>query len=500
MSYAALHRRFQRVGDLRHALAMLAWDEAAVMPAGGGAARAEALATLKGMAHELMAVPETGDLIESAAAAHAAADLDAWQAANIACIRREWQRATAVPSDLEIALSKACSACEQAWRGARGANDWAAVRPKLEAVFALSRERAAALADALDCAPYDALLDEHEPGFRRADIDPLFAELAEALPPLVDAALGAQPQPAPLPGPFAVDKQAALGKALMAAVGFDFQHGRLDTSHHPFCGGVSDDTRITTRYNEGDFLQSMFAVLHESGHALYQQGLPQAWRGQPVGEAGGAALHESQSLTMEMQVCRSDAFLAFAAPIIQRTLLGGETPAREWQPSNLANHARRVARGFIRVDADELTYPLHVILRYELETELLAGSLSVADLPDVWDAGMRRRLGLATGSNFADGVMQDVHWFAGLIGYFPCYTLGAVMAAQLHRAAQERIGDLADAIRVGEFAGLLRWQREHIHQRGRLLPTKELIAAATGAQLGSEAFLRHLRTRYTGAG
>ena len=495
MSYAALHQRFQRVGDLNHALAMLAWDEAAVMPAGGGAARAEALATLKGMAHELTAASETGELIESAAAE----DLDAWQAANVACIRREWRRATAVPGDLEVALSKACSACEQAWRGARAANDWAAVRARLEAVFALSRERAAALADALGCAPYDALLDALEPGFRRADIDPLFAELAAALPPLIDAALGAQPRTAPLPGPFAVEKQAALGKALMAAVGFDFQHGRLDTSHHPFCGGAPDDTRITTRYNEGDFLESMFAVLHESGHALYQQGLPKAWRGQPVGEAGGAALHESQSLTMEMQVCRSDAFLAFAAPVIQRALLGGETQAPEWQPPNLANHARRVARGFIRVDADELTYPLHVILRYELETELVAGGLAVADLPDAWDAAMRRRLGLATAGNFADGVMQDVHWFAGLVGYFPCYTLGAVMAAQLQRAARERIGDLEDAIRAGEFPVLLGWQREHIHQRGRLAPTKELIAEVTGAQLGSEAFLRHLRARYADA-
>ena len=494
MSYAALHQRFERVGALRHALAMLAWDEAAVMPAGGGPARAEALATLKGMAHELTAAAETGELIESAAAEH----LDAWQAANVACIRREWQRATAVPSDLEVALSKACSACEQTWRGARGANDWVAVRAKLEAVFALSRERAAALADAFDCAPYDALLDEYEPGFRRADIDPLFAELAAALPRLIDAALGAQPPTAPLPGPFAVAKQAALARALMAAVGFDSRHGRLDTSHHPFCGGVADDTRITTRYNEGDFLESMFAVLHESGHALYQQGLPKAWRGQPVGEAGGAALHESQSLTMEMQVCRSDAFLEFAAPIIQRALLGGETAAQPWQPANLANHARRVARGFIRVDADELTYPLHVILRYDLETALVAGELAVADLPDAWDAGMRRLLGLATRDNFADGVMQDVHWFAGLIGYFPCYTLGAVMAAQLHGAARERLGDLPAAIRAGEFAVLLRWQREHIHRRGRLAQTKELVAEVTGAQLGPQAFLRHLRARYAG--
>ena len=480
------------MGDLRHALAMLAWDEAAIMPAGGGGVRADALATLRGMAHELTAAPETGELV----AAASAEDLDAWQAANVACIRHKWRRASAVPKDLEEALSKASSACEQTWRNARAANDWAAVRDKLETVVALTRERAAALAQALNCAPYDALLDGYEPGFRRADIDPLFAELAAALPALIDNALATQPAALPLPGPFPVEKQAVLGKALMQAVGFDFQHGRLDTSHHPFCGGEPDDTRITTRYNERDFLESMFAVLHESGHALYQQGLPKAWRGQPVGEAGGMALHESQSLTMEMQVCRSEAFLEFAAPLIQRALLGDVTDAPEWQPANLAKHARRVARGFIRVDADELTYPLHVILRYELETELVTGAMSVADLPDAWDAAMRRHLGLSTAGNFADGVMQDVHWFAGLIGYFPCYTLGAVMAAQLQRAARERLGDLTVAVRSGEFNALLRWQREHVHERGRLLPTKELIKQVTGADLSAGAFLQHLRTRY----
>ena len=493
--YTTLHERFRRAGDLRHALAMLAWDEAAIMPAGGGRARADALATLRGMAHELTAAPEVGELV----AAAGAEDLDAWQAANVACIGREWQRASAVPKDLEVALSKACSACEQTWRGARAENDWTAVRGKIETVFALTRERAAALAEALQCAPYDALLDGYEPGFGRADVDSLFAELAAALPALIDNALAAQPPPSPLPGPFPVERQKALGRALMQAVGFDFTHGRLDTSHHPFCGGEPDDTRITTRYNEGDFLESMFAVLHESGHALYQQGLPKAWRGQPVGDAGGMALHESQSLTMEMQVCRSEAFLQFAAPLIQRALLGEVTEAPEWQPANLAKHARRVARGFIRVDADELTYPLHVILRYELETELVAGTLAVADLPDAWDAAMRRHLGLATAGNFADGVMQDVHWFAGLIGYFPCYTLGAVMAAQLQRAAREQLGDITDAVRAGEFDMLLRWQREHIHERGRLLPTKELLKQVTGRELGAEAFLRHLRRRYAHA-
>ena len=487
-----LHDRFRRIGHLNHAVAMLTWDESVIMPVGGGETRAETLATLKGMIHEMTAAAEIGELVE-AAAANAA---DPWQAANVERIRRAWRRANAVPGDLEMALSKACSACEQAWRPARGKNDWAAVRAKLERVFALTRERAAAWADGLGGEPYDALLDGYEPGLARADIDPIFAQLAQALPPLIERALDTQRAAAPVSGPFPADRQASFGRALMANIGFDFQRGRLDTSYHPFCGGEPDDTRITTRYNEADFLESMFAVLHEAGHALYEQGLPKAWRGQPVGQTGGMALHESQSLTWEMQVGRSPAFLRFATPLIQRELLGGETRAAEWQADNLSRHATKVERGFVRVDADELTYPLHVILRYEMEMELVAGRLAVADLPDAWDAAMKKHLGLSTGGDHRNGVMQDMHWFAGYIGYFPCYTLGAVIAAQLQRAAAAALGDPADAIERGDFSPLLRWQRQHVHERGRLEPTKRVIAEASGAPLDVAAYLTHLRARY----
>ncbi len=492
MSYQALHQRFKRIGDLGHAQAMLSWDEAAMMPRGGGEARAETLATLAGMVHELVAGAETGDLAESAAAD----DLDRWQAANVELIRRRWRKARAVPGDLVMALSRATSACEQAWRPARGNNDWNAVAAKLESVVALTREQAAALAEALGREPYDALLDDYEPDLARADIDPLFAQLRDMLPSLIDRALDSQPQPLLPQGPFPRDRQEALGRALMAAVGFDFERGRLDASHHPFCGGEPDDTRITTRYNEDDFLESLFAVLHETGHAIYQQGLPKAWRGQPVGDAGGMALHESQSLLLEMQVCRGPAFLEFAAPIVQRTLLGAETRAAEWQPDNLARMATRVERGLIRVDADELTYPLHVVLRYELETALLDGDLAVVDIPDAWNEKMSAYLGLSTAGDFANGCMQDVHWFAGLIGYFPAYTLGAVIAAQLHRAARQRIVGLDDAIRAGDFAVLVNWLRDNIHGRGRLAPSMALVAEATGEALSAAAFLDHLRSRY----
>ena len=492
MSYQALHERYQRIGHLEHAQAMLSWDEAAMMPAGGGTARAEAMATLVGMIHDLAAAPAIGELAEAAANE----PLDAWQAANLALIRRRWQRARAVPTELTTALSKAGSLCEQAWRPARGANDWQAVAGQLEEVIRLTREEAQALADALGCSPYDALLDGYEPGLQQADVDPVFNELRAALPALIDRAIANQPVSSPITGPFSVPRQEKLGRELMAALGFDFEHGRLDASHHPFCGGDPTDTRITTRYSDADFMESMFAVLHETGHALYEQGLPAAWRGQPVGGSRGMALHESQSLSMEMQVCRSRAFLDFAAPTIQRCLLGATTTAAEWQPDNLARLATKVERGFIRVYADELTYPLHVILRYELETALLDGSLNVADLPDAWNDAMQRYLGLSTAGNFADGVMQDVHWFAGLIGYFPTYTFGAVIAAQLFQAAKASLPSLEDAIRDGDFGVLLEWLRANVHSRGSLLPTMAVVAEATGGELGTTAFLGHLNERY----
>ena len=492
MGYDALHERFARIGDLNHALAMLSWDEAVMMPTGSGGVRGEALATLTGMVHELTAAPETGELVDAAAEE----ELKEWQAVNVAKIRRDWEAARGVPADLVRALSRATSTCEQTWRIARGRNDWEAVVDKLRNVVELTREKAQALAATFDCDPYDALLDGYEPGLTREDIDPVFAELEAVLPGMVDDALARQPEASAPLGPFPLDRQEALGRALMDAVGFDFERGRLDVSHHPFCGGDPDDTRITTRYNENDFLESMFAVLHETGHAMYEQGLPEDWRGQPVGSAGGMALHESQSLLMEMQVCRGRPFIEFAAPIVQRTLLGAPTALAEWQPDNLVKLAAKVERGYIRVDADELTYPLHVILRYRLETALLDGGLEVDEIPDAWHEGMSTSLGLSTAGNFTDGCMQDVHWFAGLLGYFPSYTLGAVMAAQIFRAARDRIPGLDDAIREGSFHVLFDWLRQHVHGRGSLLPSLDLVADVTGSKLGTDAFLGHLRTRY----
>ncbi len=391
--------------------------------------------------------------------------------------------------------SRLSTRCEQAWRIARAANDWTAIEGPLAELLRLTRELADGLSKAIGVSPYDALIDRHQPDIGQATIDPIFAELRDALPALAERAIARRPRPKPLGGHFERARQESLARALMARIGFDFEHGRLDTSHHPFCGGDPDDTRITTRYDENDFLSSLMAVLHETGHAMYEQGLPRRWRIQPVGHAAGMAVHESQSLLIEMQVCRSREFLEFAAPIVREHLApAGDADA--WSAENLYLASTQVARGLIRVDADEVTYPLHVILRYELEQALIAGDLAVADIPTAWDEKMRRYLGRATLGDDRDGCMQDVHWYAGLFGYFPSYTLGALMAAQLFAAIREREPGVIAGIRRGEFAPLLTWLRTHVHGRARLVSADRLLRDATGAPLRTDAFLAHLRARY----
>jgi carboxypeptidase Taq len=399
-----------------------------------------------------------------------------------------------------------------AWRDACPANDFAAVAPSLAEVLRLTREVAAAKAAALTeglgglspstprgegkVSPYDALLDQWEPGASGARIDALFADLAAFLPGFLERALAHQahaPALVPLAGPFPIDAQRELGRRLMAALGFDFAHGRLDVSLHPFCGGVPDDVRITTRYDESDFSQSLMGVLHETGHALYERGLPHTWRRQPVGRARGMAMHESQSLLVEMQACRSREFVAFVAPLAAEAFALDPAAA---DPDNLHRHYTKVERGFIRVDADEATYPLHVILRYRLERALIAGDLAVADLPGAWNDDMRELVGVVPPTDTL-GCLQDIHWYDGAFGYFPTYTMGALAAAQLFAAARAARPEIPQALRRGDFAPLLGWLGEHVHGQGSLpANTDELLERATGRPLATDTFKRHLEARY----
>ncbi|MEX0582485.1 MAG: carboxypeptidase M32 [Sneathiella sp.] len=492
-AYIALEKSFARLSALSGAAAMLHWDSATIMPAGGGAARAEQLAVLSLISHNMLTQPRIADLLaEAESGSHA---LDTWQRANLEEMRNRWRHATAVEPDLVEAHSHATSRCEMLWREARLNNDFASLVPSLKEVVNLTQRIADAKSAAFGISPYDALLDEYEPGCKALMIDPLFADLESFLPDFLGTVLERQKSaPAIIKpeGPFDESIQKQLGQEFMTALGFDFNHGRLDISHHPFTGGIPEDVRLTTRYQEDDFTQSLMGTLHETGHALYEQGLPKEWRSQPVGAARGMALHESQSLLIEMQLSRGPDFLAFALPRI-KAAFNGSGPA--WESENLERVYLEVAPGFIRVDADEVTYPLHVILRYSLEKALLSGDLVVEDLPAAWNSGMRKTLGI-TPPNDRLGCLQDIHWPSGAIGYFPTYTLGAMAAAQIYQAAKSDIPDFLMKTRSGKFDELLGWLRRHIHALGSSQSTDGILQSATGAPLAADAFKAHLKKRY----
>lgn len=494
-AYARLEQRFHDISVLGDTIRLLQWDQATMMPTGGAGARSEQMARLQVLRHERLAAPDMEALL---AEAEAAVDsLGPWQQANLREMRRMAEQAGAVPEGLVAAHSRASSLCEVAWRGARRDDDFAAVLPSLQAVLDLTREVAAARADRLGVAPYDALLAQYEPDGSMTTVDMLFDDLAEFLPGFLSDVLDYQDkadEPVMPEGPFAVEAQRTLCREMAAAVGLDFETARIDESAHPFSSGVPEDTRITVRYNEADFAEGLMAVLHETGHAMYERGRPEDWRYQPVGRARGMALHESQSLLVEMQACRTREFYDWAGPSL-RAAFGGNGAA--WDADNLHRLSIRVQPDFIRVDADEVTYPAHVILRYRLEKALLAGDLALTDLPGAWNDGMQSLLGIVPPTN-REGCLQDIHWYAGAWGYFPTYTLGALAAAQLFQAAVASEPAIMSGIRQGDFAPLMTWLRRHVHSHGSRISTDDLLTAATGRPLGSAAFKNHLRQRYLG--
>lgn len=495
-AYAELEKRFARMSAVNRAGAILNWDRSTMMPDGASEDRADQLATLNVIAHDIMVAPDMPDLL--ARAEEAGRGLDDWRAANLREMRHAWLHANALPADLVEARTRAASACEMVWRVARKTADFKALLPTFTEVLNVTRQVGEAKAAALGLPLYDALLDEYEPGGRSQRIDALFTELRSFLPGLLAKVLDRQagrPEPLPLDGPFPVEAQRSLGTEMARTLGFDFHHGRLDVSAHPFTGGTADDVRITTRYDEKDFARALMGVLHETGHALYEAGLPRDWRRQPVGLARGMVLHESQSLLMEMQACRGRSFIDFAAPKM-RAAFGKSGPA--WTADNIHRVYTRVAPGFIRVDADEVTYPLHIMLRYRLERAILGGDLRLADLPGAWNEGMKELLGIVPPDDGL-GCLQDIHWPDGAWGYFPTYTLGALAAAQLFSAARKAVPRLLEAIGQGDFAPLLGWLRTNVHGRGSIGGTDWILGQATGAPLGVAPFKAHLESRYLSA-
>lgn len=491
-AYRSLEQIFFRISALRDAIGLLNWDAETLMPDGAAEGRSEQLAALEGIAHRLLVAAETGALLDQAEAAN---ELDDWRSANVREMRRIYLHAATVPQNLVEANAKAVARAVMAWRQAREDNDFAALLPHLKEVLDLQRNIGQIKAAALGLSPYDALLDGFAPGVRQARIDQLFGDLRKELPGLIAEAQARQqslPRVQELQGPFPIDIQKSLGVKLMAAVGFDFERGRLDVSRHPFCGGAADDVRVTSRYDEARFIGGLMAVLHETGHALYEQGRPQAWRRQPVGAARNMVLHESQSLLVEMQAGRSRAFIEYLAPLLREAFCG---EGAAWSADNLYRILTAVKPGFIRVDADEVTYPAHVILRYDLEKAMIAGDLRLEELPAAFNDGMKSLLEL-TPPNDGVGCLQDIHWASGAWGYFPTYTLGAMAAAQLFDAAKRAEPDVLPAIRHGDFGPLRTWLRTQVHAKASLLEMDELLVAATGRPLQADAFNKHIRARY----
>ncbi|KAA8670434.1 MULTISPECIES: carboxypeptidase M32 [Pantoea] len=492
-AYQELSRTFQRLARFGHLGAIAGVDMQTTMPPGGSQARGEAMAELSVFMHELLTDKRLGGLFDAAGQE----SLNDVEQANLGEMQRAWRQATLLPASLVEAKSLAGSRCEHAWRSQRPANDWQGFSANLKEVVKLSREEAQLRADALGVSRYDALLDVFEPGMTSAQLDSTFGDLKSWLPDLLQKAVARQ-QATPIAqpvGPFAIESQKQLGLSVMATLGFDFNHGRLDVSAHPFCGGVPEDVRITTRYNENDFLSALMGVIHETGHARYEQNLPQQWRGQPVALARSTAMHESQSLFMEMQLGRSHAFLQHIHP--QVVALMGDQPALE--RNNFIRLTQRVKPGFIRVDADELSYPAHVILRYEIERALIEGEIEVEDIPALWDEKMQQSLGIDTRGNYRDGCMQDIHWTDGAFGYFPTYTLGAMYAAQLFQAVKRAIPQVDELIQQGELQPVFDWLQQNIWQHGSRFPTQQLLINATGEALNPHYFRQHLEQRYLSA-
>jgi carboxypeptidase Taq len=489
-NYAELTRVHSRLYRYNHIASIVGWDRNAMMPPKGSEARAAAEAELSALIHRTRTDPRLAGWLRAAESE----PLDALGRANLREIRRDWRDANALPESLVEAKTLAGARCEHAWRTQRPANDWPGFLENFREVLRLAREEAQLLADDTGLSRYDALMDRFEPGVRSADIDRIFGDVKTWLPDLIARVQSKQGREKviALKGPFPVPAQRALNAEVMALLGFDFAAGRLDESAHPFSGGVPEDVRLTTRYHESDFARSLLGTIHETGHARYEQNLPRAWLGQPVGAARSFGVHESQSLSFEMQLARSRAFVGLLAPMLVRHF--GDQPA--FEPDNLYRMWTRVKPGLIRVDADEVTYPAHVILRYEIERALIEGEIEADDIPALWDDKMQTLLGLDTRGNYQDGCLQDVHWTEGAFGYFPSYTLGAMYAAQWFAAMRRAAPDLDARIAAGDLASMFEWLRAHIWSQGCLWETPELVRRASGEALNPRHFRAHLETRH----
>src|SRR5579883_1330774 len=513
-AYDELIGRSREQAILASCSAVLGWDEQTYMPPGGAAHRSRQMALLAELHHERATDPRIGELLAIVEESALVAEPGSVAGANVRELRRTYDRRVRLPRTLVEELARTISMAQAEWVTARAASDFRRFRPWLETIIRLKREESTCLADSLASggsarSVYDPLLDEYEPGARTTELVTLFEALRRELKPLVAAIVEAGSRPAGggagrdssaaadaaaiLRRRYPLERQRVFGEAVAAAVGFDFRRGRLDVAAHPFCTGIGvGDCRITTRFEEREFGDAFFGILHEVGHGLYEQGLDELHYGSPLGEAVSLGVHESQSRLWENLVGRSRGFWAYWLPMARRIFFDALDDVSLDSFHAAVNH---VAPSLIRVRADEATNNLHIIIRFELEQDLLTGALPVGDLPAAWNQKYRETLGV-TPSHDAEGCLQDIHWSAGLIGYFPTYTLGNLYAAQLFATAQAELGDLGDAFARGEFRELLGWLREKVHRQGQRYRPADLIERITGSRPDHRALIASLRGKY----
>ncbi len=500
--YIKLANHAKKASHLQSVASLLGWDQETYMPSGGADARAEQVSLMAGLQHEMLTDPKLGDLIGACTADTSLSQGDTREAANIREMRRDYDKRTKIPGELVSALAEATSRAQHAWKEARENSDFASFKPMLDKVLDLTREKATCLSDGKG-ELYDALIDDYEPGAKASEIEAIFTPLKKEISDLVlnIAENGKPPNRDVLNRPITPAKQEAFGKFVAESCGFDFSRGRLDVTTHPFCEGVGPgDTRMTTRYRESSWTDSLYGIMHEMGHGLYEQGLPlgpshgqsgESQIGLPCGEAVSLGIHESQSRLWENAVGCSLPFWKWALPHAKQffgEVIGDQTP------ETMAASVTTAEPSLIRVEADEGTYNLHIMIRFELERAILSGDLDTADLPAAWNDAYKTYLGLDVPSD-KEGVLQDVHWSFGLIGYFPTYTLGNLYAAQFWAQVRSENPELDNQIASGEFAPLLQWFRKNVHTHGRRYSPAQLCEKATGKPLSNEPLVSYLKDK-----
>lgn len=491
-AYQWLLNHYKETAYLQSTDGLLAWDMRTFIPAQGFAHRAEQLATITRLVHLRRTDPQIADRLDAVEASAWLDDPISAEAVNVREWRRDFDRATKIPEQLMVRIARVSAEAESCWQAARGRNDWAAFKPYLEQIVALKREEAALLEPADEL--YDALLDEYEPGETARGLEAIFATLRDSLVALLDQVRNSSktPDASILHRDYPPDRQERLAREVVGRIGYDFSAGRLDVSAHPFTVGIGPgDVRITTRYNPSYFGSGFFASVHEAGHALYEQGLPAEHWGTPRGQAASLGIHESQSRLWENFIARSRSFWqAFYPPAVEQF-----PHLQNVDLDSFTFAVNEVKPGLIRTEADEVTYNLHILLRYELELALLRGDLEVAALPAAWNERMQSYLGVVP-QDEANGVMQDIHWAAGAIGYFPTYTLGNLYAAQLFARARRELPSLDGDISRGDFTPLLGWLRKNVHEEGCRYRPRDLIQKVTGEALNPACLIHYLRQKY----